>query len=138
MASSERPIVGVAVVVEKDGNVLVGRDLRKGHVFGVPGGHWENHETLKECALREVFEESGIECSHPKLISVYDFYREDKQKRYVTIGMKATYVAGELRDLATEGRFAWAWKPVREALALKLFPPDVILLERYLSGVVFE
>ena len=78
----ERPSIGVATVVIRDKKILVGEDTRKGNVFGVPGGHWESGETLKECALREIREESGIKAKNPILISVHDFYREDKQKSY--------------------------------------------------------
>lgn len=134
----ERPSVGVATVVVKDGKILIGRDTRKGdEVYGLPGGHWESGESLKDCAAREVKEESGVVCNDVKLISVYDFYREDKQKSYVTIGMKAGYGSGELANQIEEGRMEWAWYVPEEALKLNLFAPDRVLIERYLSGVFF-
>lgn len=136
---TSRPSIGVATVVVKDDQILIGKDTRKGKtVYGVPGGHWENGESLKECAIREVCEESGVICDNVQLISVYDFYREDKQKNYVTIGMKAVYVSGKLTDLYDEGRLDWAWYNAEDVLKLNLFPADNILIERYLSGVVFE
>jgi len=133
-----RPSIGVATVVIKDDKILIGRDNRKGDfVFGVPGGHWENGETLKECAVREVKEESGIICDNVQLISVYDFYRKDKDKSYVTIGMKADYISGKFSDLEDEGRMDWKWYTIDEALKLNLFPPDKILIERLLSKIIF-
>jgi 8-oxo-dGTP diphosphatase len=136
---NERPNIGVATVVVKNGKILIGEDTRKGDaVYGVPGGHWESGETLKECAKREVLEESGIVCENIKLISVYDFYREDKGKSYVTIGMSADYISGNLADLKEEGRLNWNWYEPQEALKLNLFAPDKILIERYLSGIVYE
>jgi 8-oxo-dGTP diphosphatase len=136
--NKDKPSVGVATVVIKDGKILLGEDKRKGDVYGVPGGHWESGETLKDCAVREVKEESGIDCTNPTLISVYDFYREDKGKSYVTVGMKANYSGGEVRDLAEEERLNWNWFAPEEALKLNLFPADKILIERYLSGNIFE
>lgn len=136
--SEVKPSIGVATVVVKDGKILLGEDTRKGNVFGVPGGHWENGETLKECAQREVKEESGVACKNPTLISVYDFYREDKGKSYVTIGMKAEYESGELTDLEDEGRLNWGWYTTDEAFNLNLFPADKILIERFISGKIFE
>lgn len=134
-----RPSVGVATVVLKDGKILIGKDTRKGDaVFGVPGGHWESGETLKKCAIRETKEESGIDSTNVQLVSIYDFYREDRGKSYVTIGMKADYVSGELQDLHEEGRLDWNWYAPEDALKLNLFPADKILVERYLSGVIFE
>lgn len=136
---NNRPVVGVSIVIIKDCKILIGEDTRKGEaLFGVPGGHWESGETLKECAAREAKEESGAVCSNIRLISVYDFYREDKKKSYVSIGMTADYQSGELRDLPREGRLNWAWYTPEEALKLKLFQPDRILIERYLSGIIFE
>lgn len=138
MTSDQRPTVGVAVVVEKNGLLLLGKDVRKGDaIFGVPGGHWETGETLRECAAREVQEESGVICSPGRLLSVFDFYRADKQKSYVSIGFHALYQAGELTDRQSEGRCAWHWYTPEEAFALHLFAPDRILLERFLSGEVY-
>jgi len=134
-----RPSVGVATVVTKDNRILIGKDTRKGDaVYGVPGGHWESGETLKECAIREIKEESGAICSNVQLISVYDFYREDKGKSYVTIGMKADYLSGDLKDLHEEGRLDWDWYTTDDALKLNLFPADRVLIERFISGVVFD
>lgn len=138
MTNENRPLVGVATVVVKDGKILLGRDIRKGDVYAVPGGHWENGETLKECAKREVMEESGIICSEPTLISVYDFYRKDKERSYVAIGVKADYLSGEFVNNDEEGRKDWAWYDPNEALTLNLFAPDKILIERYLSGIIYE
>lgn len=136
---TNRPSVGVATVVVKDGKIAIGKDTRKGDaVYGVPGGHWESGETLKECAAREVKEESGVDVTNVELISVYDFYRPDKEKSYVTIGMKAAYAGGDFADLHDEGRLDWAWYTPEEALQLDLFPADKILIERYVSGVIFE
>lgn len=125
-------------MVIKEGKILFGRDLHKGDVFAIPGGHWENGETLKECAKREVREESGVECDHLSLVGVYDFYREDKQRSYVSICMKADYVSGNPRSQVEEGRVEWDWYAPEEALKLNLFPPDRIFVQRYLSGVIFE
>lgn len=133
-----RPSIGVATVVVKEGKILLGEDTRKGDVFGVPGGHWENGESLKECAHREVLEESGVTCKNVTLISVYDFYREDKGKSYVTIGMKAEYESGEVTNLEEEGRLNWGWYSPEDALKLNLFPADKILIDRFTSGVIFE
>src|SRR3989338_1446083 len=132
----ERPGICVATVVVRDGKILLGKDVRK-NATGVQGGHWESGETLKECALREVREESGVVARNPGLISVHDFYRPDKQRSYVSIGMKAEYVSGELIDLKEEGRLEWRWHTPEEALALEnLYQPDRVLIIRFLSGKI--
>ncbi|MFA4931272.1 MAG: NUDIX domain-containing protein [Patescibacteria group bacterium] len=139
MMNLSPPAIGVATVVVYQNKIAIGRDTRKGqNVYGVPGGHWESGETLKECAIRETKEECGLDIANPRLISVYDFYRPDKKKSYVTIGMKADYLSGQFTNLENEGRLQWSWYSIEEALKLNLFPPDRILIERYISGIIFE
>lgn len=137
MAEKIAPGIGVAVVIFKDGKILLGEDLGKGTpVFGVPGGHWESGETLAEAAKREVLEESGVNIKNLKLISVYDFYRKDKGKSYVTIGFMADYESGSLRDEEAT-RLNWDWFSP-ERLPEPIFAPDKILISRALNGPVWK
>jgi len=57
----QRPLVGIAVLVMKDGKLLLGR--RKGshgeNEYASPGGHLEHMESFAACATREVMEETG-------------------------------------------------------------------------------
>ncbi len=131
----KRPAVGVAVVVEKDGKILMGKDHHKQEtaVYAFPGGHWENGETLLEGAMREVLEESGIVCNNLRLISVYDFFRPSKQRSYVSIWFRAQYVSGDPRDASHEGREAWGWYEPSEALKLPVWEVDQVLIRRYMQ-----
>lgn len=45
------------VVIDKNGNTLM--ISRRGR-WDLPKGHWEEGETIEECALREVAEETGV------------------------------------------------------------------------------
>lgn len=133
------PSVGVAVVVWRNGKLLLGEDLTKGDkvVFGVPGGHWESGETLTEAVRRETLEETGLQIQNIRLVSVYDFFRKDKNKSYVTIGFSADYSSGEARDESATTRRRWDWfDPAK--MPSSLFPPDRILIERCASGVIYE
>jgi 8-oxo-dGTP diphosphatase len=134
-----QPSVGVAIIIFKDGKILLGEDLTKGGepLYGVPGGHWETNETLSEAVKREVLEEAGIEIQNLKLISVYDFFRPDKNKRYVTIGFKADYKSGKLKDESRHTRKNWGWFAT-DNLPSSIFPPDKILIERSKTGIIWE
>lgn len=93
------PKVGVASAVLRNGKILLGLDHTKGKTsYGLPGGHWESGETLRDAAKREVREEAGIEITDPQLLLVYDFYREDKGRSYVTIAYVAQYQSRELQN----------------------------------------
>ena len=134
-----RPGVGVAIVIFKDGKILLGEDIGKGAkpVYGVPGGHWENGENLVQAAKREVLEEAGIEIQNIKLVSVYDFFREDKNRSYITIGFKADYKSGELKDESAITRRNWSWFSI-ETLPSNIFPPDEILIKRCKTRIIWE
>ncbi len=64
MTVSDRPIVGVGVVIRDDeGRILLirrGREPGKG-LWAVPGGKVEWGETMREAARREAREETGLE-----------------------------------------------------------------------------
>ncbi len=95
---------GVGVIVCKDKKVLVGK--RKGsHGAGswaFPGGHIDpTDNTLKECAEREVFEETAIRCNvfnpdhyRQDLFTTFDILSDDKSKLYVTCYLVADYLIG--------------------------------------------
>ena len=58
-----KPRVGIGIMVFKEGKILLGK-RKNSHGSGeyaFPGGHLEYMESYKECALREIAEECGIE-----------------------------------------------------------------------------
>lgn len=57
-------IVGVAVIWNQQGQILIDRRLMQGTMGGLwefPGGKIESGETVQECIQREIHEELGIE-----------------------------------------------------------------------------
>ena len=60
------------MVVREGPDILISVDRRKGeNIYGVPGGHLEAGETVRDCVLREVKEEAGIVCHELDLVSVH-------------------------------------------------------------------
>jgi 8-oxo-dGTP diphosphatase len=57
----KRPLIGVAVIVMKDDRVLLGKrkNSHGADTWAFPGGHLEFKESIADCAVREVFEETG-------------------------------------------------------------------------------
>jgi 8-oxo-dGTP diphosphatase len=113
-ATKERPKVGVAVYIRKNGKVLLQR--RKGaHNPGTwcaPGGHLEMFESWENCAQRETLEEAGIEIDNIRFITATNDIFPDDGKHYITIAMVADWKSGEARIMEPDkcdgtGWFAW-------------------------------
>jgi len=68
------PHVTVATVIEQNGTFLLVHEESDGQrVYNQPAGHWDEHESLFEAAIRETREETGwvVELTHLLGISHY-------------------------------------------------------------------
>jgi 8-oxo-dGTP diphosphatase len=123
----DRPKVGVAVFIRKEGKVLVGKRIG-GHgagCWGLPGGHLEYGETPEECACREVAEEVGIKISNMRLGPyTNDLPAVNFDKHYITLYVFAEYNEGEVRVLEPDKCEEWKWIHIEELKAtVDLFHP---------------
>lgn len=96
VARLDQPLVGIAVMVMKDGKVLMYK--RKGEHgggrYGFPGGHLEWMETIEEGARREVREEAGVEIENIRFLRLSNQFAH-APKHYVNIAVLADWKAGE-------------------------------------------
>jgi|SRR5580700_3055706 8-oxo-dGTP diphosphatase len=95
------PLVGVgAIIIERDRVVLVkrGQAPLQGQ-WSIPGGMLEVGETLREAAVREVLEETGLQVQAGELLGVFDRIVRDSEQRtlyhYVLIDFLCRRIAGE-------------------------------------------
>lgn len=125
----ERPQVGVAVIIEQDGKMLLLK--RKGaHGEGTwapPGGHLEFGESLEECAVRETLEETGIFIGDVQFVAITNDVFEAEQKHYVTVWVEATHTSGQATVAYPDKVEEVAWVPWN-ALPEPLFIPFQNLL----------
>jgi 8-oxo-dGTP diphosphatase len=125
MPSKEHPRVGVAVIIERDRQVLLVR-RKNAHGAGswaVPGGHLEFGETPEVCAVREAHEEVGITIKNVRFTAITNDVFLDEGKHYMTIWMRTASSSGEpfiaaAREVAEVGWFDWQALP--EPLFLSL------------------
>ena len=130
----DSPLVGVgAVIIEGDRVVLV----RRGHPplageWSVPGGVLEVGETLRQAAVREALEETGLRVEVGELLGVYDRILRDADERpryhYVLIDFLCRKTAGDFQaaDDAAEAR--WFTRAELVGLGLPEDTQDVIRL----------
>ena len=67
------PLPGVAVLIEKDGKLLIGKRSQNSIQSGkwcLPCGFVEHHENFLDAAHREVLEETGLEIKITSLVNV--------------------------------------------------------------------
>ena len=84
--------------------------------YAFPGGHIEEGESIAESVIREVYEETGLTITAPKLVAVKD-WEPDEGGRYIVFCYKATEFTGQLRS-SEEGEVSWVEKDQLEKLDL--------------------
>jgi len=92
--------VGVGVLVyNKEGKfALIERKGSHGQgTWAPPGGHIDFGETAIETARREVKEEIGVNIDNLEVLGFTEDFFEKEQKHYITIFIKADWMAGELK-----------------------------------------
>ena len=111
-ARAASPRIGVAAIVVRDGHVLVGRRLSGSHGHNrwqFPGGHLEWGESIADCALREVAEETGLEA----VVTGYGPFTNDvfvaEGKHYVTLFVLASAPEGLPQVMEPEKCAEWRW-----------------------------
>jgi 8-oxo-dGTP diphosphatase len=129
--AARRPGVGIGVIVQREGKVLLGK-RRNAHGAGswsCPGGHLEFGETIEECAHRETREETGMEIGRVRQAAFTNDQFEDHGKQYVTLFVTAELGSGEPQNLEPEFCDGWEWFQW-DRLPEPLFPPLRSLLEQ--------
>ena len=120
----ELPLVGVGAVIIENARVLL---VKRAHPpleaqWSIPGGVLEVGEMVREAAIREVREETGLIVEAGDLLGVYDRVLRNADQRvqyhYVLIDFLCRPAGGELQaaDDATEVR----WYTCEELPVLRL------------------
>ena len=77
-ASPAPPALASSAILERNGRLLLirRRNPPAADMFAFPGGRAEEGESPEQTALREFFEETGIEARDPVLFATYDLKTE--------------------------------------------------------------
>lgn len=90
-------------VVIKDNKVLLLK--KRGNIWVLPKGHIEKGESLRQAAIREVKEETGIDVVIISKIGwiFYNFYFKKSKHRKKVIWFTMKEIGGSLKPLKKEG-----------------------------------
>lgn len=118
------PRVGVGVIVEKNGKILLGERIGShgANTWSPPGGHLEFREDVIECAKRELLEETGLLATFCALGPWTENVLDNETKHYISLFVIVDQFEGTLHLMEPEKCISWKWFSWEE-LPSPLFAP---------------
>lgn len=121
-----KPISGVSMCVVKDGRVLLAkRGNRNGYgLWSFPGGHVKHGEALRDAALRELAEETGVNAEIVRLLDTIDIVHKDPSGNVEAHFVLSVFLGNWLSGTAVADSDASAveWVDGSEVTSLKTTP----------------
>ncbi len=128
----EMPLVGVGAIIIEDDRVVLVKRLHPPlqDKWSIPGGVLEVGELVREAAVREAREETGLIVEPGELLGVYDRVLRNLEQRvqyhYVLIDFLCRRVAGDLVAASDAAEVRWFTRGELPALKLAEDTLDVI------------
>lgn len=126
-----------AVVVDEGGRILLHRRRDNG-TWALPGGQMELGESLSDCALREVKEETGFDVEVVGLVGTYTDpkhvfeYDDGEVRQEFSICLLARVVGGDL--IVSEESFEVAFHRPDDIVDLPMLDSIRLRVTDYLAG----
>jgi 8-oxo-dGTP diphosphatase len=128
----QAPLVGVGAIIIEDARVVL---VKRAHPplqaeWSIPGGVLEVGEMLRQAAIREAREETGLTVEPGELLGVYDRILRNPGQRvqyhYVLIDFLCRRVAGDLAAASDAAEARWFTREELPGLELAEDTMDVI------------
>ena len=91
-------------MVQDGTKILVQDRIKSWCGIAFPGGHIEEHESIVDSVIREIYEETGLTISNPRLCGVKQWFKDGM--RNLCFLFKADKFSGTLKS-NDEGRIFW-------------------------------
>ncbi|WP_410604026.1 NUDIX hydrolase [Amycolatopsis sp. lyj-90] len=121
-----------AFIQDEEGRILMIRRTDN-DLYSIPGGQLELGETLSQAAVREIREETGIECEVTGVVGLYSnpshviAYDDGEVRQEFSICFRARKIAGALRESSESKEVLWA--PVSAIGDLHIHPSILLRIE---------
>jgi 8-oxo-dGTP diphosphatase len=110
------PGVGLGVILEREGRILLGERLGwSGRRYSIPGGMLDAGESFEEGARREIKEETDLDLIDVRVIAITNnltTYRETGV-HHISVVLFSDHFRGELRLMEPEKCAGWSWHDPR-------------------------
>ena len=131
-------VVAASVVVEEFGRLLLVQRADSGN-WALPGGRMELGESIGQCAVREVMEETGLTIEVTGIVGVYSDpghvikYSDGEVRQQFNVCLIGQRVTGQA-VLGDDESTAIGWFSPGELADLVLHPTQRLRLDDYLTG----
>ncbi|PIS42954.1 MAG: hypothetical protein COT24_00970 [Candidatus Kerfeldbacteria bacterium CG08_land_8_20_14_0_20_40_16] len=118
------PVVG-AYVFNKQGKILLIKSKKYKDKYGGPGGHIEFGETIEQALKRELFEETGLLVSNPKLFDIKELINSKEYKKsghFVSFRLYGCAFSDKVK-LDPKEAYEYVWVYPKKALKMNVMEP---------------
>ncbi len=133
-------IVAVYLLFRKEDKILLLRRANTGYAdgqYGLVAGHLDAGESLRQAAVREAKEESGVDIDEKNLILKTTMHRKKEEDERVGFFYEPTHWSGELRNIELDKCDDLRWFPLNE-LPENVIPYIRQAIECYKNGIIYS
>lgn len=128
--------ISTAVIVNREGKILLSKSSKWGDKYNMPGGHIEPCETIEQVALREGLEEVGLKLKSHGIINFGELINSPEFHRpahFIYFHVLCSIIGDESINLADKELSGFIWVSPEEALKLDLGEGFGLSIKKYIE-----